>query len=413
MNLVKSALCTSTPISELNSNDWYIQQAANALWDVFEKGVSKKNEFVKWLPVKNFHINLRRKNEQGKWEDAALSSADAAFIKFTGKDGKEVNRTVPLKDAEGNPLSRETIMADLTKFIMDTGKYQKLYTNVDKKKLSDLNYVRNISKYLHVNLPRGLGGQHTMNDGFLYTPTSIEREHTDGTTVPKTPVKTQTTPQGTSKLVIYKGKKYTVDMAGQVLDSKNTPIRGKLAEEIKKTMGGTTVAPATSTKKQSTRKPTTDPFNTRGRSRRKPAAPVKTETEDLKTVFDEIQAQKGSDAPVLTALGFLGEQFSYESYVAAMQLMLKIRQMENTPLASYIITKEQYERLGKALRQTTTDKTEILSGRDILVAYKDDIANYETVHVQDLSEYLKARNISTEDYKKLSLEDKISILHCI
>ena len=422
------ALCTSTPISELNSNDWYIQQAANALWDVFEKGVSKKNEFIKWLPVKdlsfsqavkNFHINLRRKNEQGKWEDAALGSADAAFIKFTGKDGKEVNRTVPLKDAEGNPLSRETIMADLTKFIMDTGKYQKLYTNVDKKKLSDLNYVRNISKYLQVNLPRGLGGQHTMNDGFLYTPTSIEREHTDGTTVPKTPVKTQTTPQGTSKLVIYKGKKYTVDMAGQVLDSKNTPIRGKLAEEIKKTMGGTTVAPATSTKKQSTRKPTTDPFNTRGRSRRKPAAPVKTETEDLKTVFDEIQAQKGSDVPVLTALGFLGEQFSYESYVAAMQLMLKIRQTENTPLASYIITTEayctrkQYERLGKALSQTTTDKTEILSGRDILAAYKDDIANYETVHVQDLSEYLKARNISTEDYKKLSLEDKISILHCI
>ena len=646
------ALCTSTPISELNSDDWYIQQAANALWDVFEKGVSKKNEFVKWLPVKdlsfsqavkNFHINLRRKNEQGKWEDAALSSADAAFIKFTGKDGKEVNRTISLKDAEGNPLSRETIMADLTKFIMDTGKYQKLYTNVDKKKLSDLNYVRNISKYLQVNLPRGLGGQHTMNDGFLYTPTSIERQHTDGTTVPKTPVKTQTTPQGTSKLVIYKGKKYTVDMAGQVLDSKNTPIRGKLAEEIKKTMGGTTVAPASSTKKQSTRKPTTDPFDTRGRRKRKPAAPVKTETEmdeikksaiadgtfmkapngkksnltekqwlkvrtkafkdwfgdwendsenaskvvdengeplivyhgnrtgehitsfkkeklgtehkernikgfwfitdrkiakeeyalkpesigkgkdylqygevipvflnirtpvkitqqgikeefdprignyttstettedffkrakdtttknsdgyiltfidsdnstddfkskqtqlvvdnpdqieivntespridsstnrvdteDLKTVFDEIQAQKDSDVPVLTALGFLDEQFSYESYVAAMQLMLKIRQTENTPLASHIITKEQYERLGKALSQTTTDKTEILSGRDILATYKDDIANYETVHVQDLSEYLKARNISTEDYKKLSLEDKISILHCI
>lgn len=563
------ALCSSTPISELNSNDWYIQQAANALWDVFEKGVSKKNEFVKWLPVKdlsfsqavkNFHINLRRKNEQGKWEDAALSSADAAFIKFTGKDGKEVNRTVSLKDAEGNPLSRETIMADLTKFIMDTGKYQKLYTNVDKKKLSDLNYVRNISKYLQVNLPRGLGGQHTMNDGFLYTPTSIEREHTDGTTVPKTPVKTQTTPQGTSKLVIYKGKKYTVDMAGQVLDSKNTPIRGKLAEEIKKTMGGTTVAPATSTKKQSTRKPTTDPFDTRGRRKRKPVeikpsaksgrtyleafkevglnegsfagyiennpwnktanvtstlshlqaevirrqarkvfedaansdnqrlhdaivsnarstsatsnvlhylykaldavkegkmsvdeamalleyhlvvddnthkellanlsrpkgtkenkidksdVPAKTETEDLKTVFDEIQAQKDSNVPVLTALGFLDEQFSYESYVAAMQLMLKIRQTENTPLASHIITKEQYERLGKALSQTTTDKTEILSGRDILAAYKDDIANYETVHVQDLSEYLKARNISTEDYKKLSLEDKISILHCI
>lgn len=93
--------------------------------------------------------------------------------------------------------------------------------------------------------------------------------------------------------------------------------------------------------------------------------------------------------------------------------MLKIRQTENTPLASHIITKEQYERLGKALSQTTTDKTEILSGRDILAAYKDDIANYETVHVQDLSEYLKARNISTEDYKKLSLEDKISILHCI
>ena len=137
------------------------------------------------------------------------------------------------------------------------------------------------------------------------------------------------------------------------------------------------------------------------------------DTEDLKTVFDEIQAQKGSDVPVLTALGFLDEQFSYESYVAAMQLMLKIRQTENTPLASYIITKEQYERLGKALSQTTTDKTEVLGGGDILAAYKDDIANYETVHVQDLSEYLKARNISTEDYKKLSLEDKISILHCI
>ena len=426
------ALCTSTPISELNSNDWYIQQAANALWDVFEKGVSKKNEFVKWLPVKdlsfsqavkNFHINLRRKNEQGKWEDAALSSADAAFIKFTGKDGKEVNRTVPLKDAEGNSLSRETIMADLTKFIMDTGKYQKLYTNVDKKKLSNLNYVRNISKYLQVNLPRGLGGQHTMNDGFLYTPTSIEREHTDGTIVPKTPVKTQTTPQGTSKLVIYKGKKYTVDMAGQVLDSKNTPIRGKLAEEIKKTMGGTTVAPATSTKKQSTRKPTTDPFDTRGRSRRKPAAPVKTETEDLKTVFDEIQVQVGSNFPAAIVLGFLNEQFSYEGYVAAMQLADKIKQRERTSPAPSILTKEQYERLSKALSQATTDEIKVLVN-NIITEYGDDIVNYEIINEQDLSEYIKARsinlseyfktrNISIEDYKKLSLEDKISILHCI
>lgn len=547
------ALCTSTPISELSSDDWYIQQAANALWDVFEKGVSRKSEFVKWLPVKNFHINLRRKNEQGKWEDAALGSADAAFIKFTGKDGKEVNRTVSLKDAEGNPLSKEVIMADLTKFIMDTGKYQKLYTNVDKKKLSDLNYVRNISKYLQVNLPRGLGGQHTMNDGFLYTPTSIERQHTGDTAAPRTPVETQTTPQGTSKLVIYKGKKYTVDMAGQVLDSKGVPIRGKLAEEIKKTIEGTPTAPTAGTKKASTRKPTTDPFDTRGRRKRKPveikpsaksgrtyweafkeiglnegdfagaiennpwnktagvtstlshlqaevirkqarkvfedaansdnqrlhdaivsnarstsattnvlhylykalnavkegkmsvdeamalleyhliveddthkellanlfgkeapqAAKEETITQDLKTVFGEIQAQKGSDVPVLAALGFLDRQFSYEGYVAAMQLADKIKQRERTSPAPSILTREQYERLGKALSQTDTDETEVLRGRDIFAAYKNDVAEYEKAHIQDLSEYLKARNINIEDYKKLSLEDKISILHCI
>lgn len=774
------ALCVSTPMAELSKDDWYIQQAVNALWDVLENGISRKNEFIKWLPVRDLHINLRKKKEQGKWEDAILGQADAAFIKFTGKDGREVNITVSLKDASGNPLSRETITADLNKFIMDTGKYQGLYTNVDKRKLSDLNYARNMSRYLRVNLPRGLGGQHTMNDGFLYIPTSIEKQHTDGTTVPKTPVETHTTPQGTSKSVVYKGKRYTVDMAGQVFDSKNVPIRGKLAEEIKKAINGATETPTAGVKKPSAKRPTKDPFNTRG-GRRKPSAHAKTETEmdeikksaiadgtfmkapngkptnlterqwlqvrtkafknwfgdweifnkinpyntniklgnpeadinsvdangfgtiipvynngsyigeialnntynngdfvingsyvsmpevgnpveleeehrgkgygkamyfelakqiankgkilrsatdssrtpastrvweslvrdgyakrindryeiinsslseaskvvdengeplvvyhgnrtgepitsfkkeklgtehkernikgfwfitdrriakeeyalkpesvgkgkehleygevipvflnirtpvkitqqgikeefaprignyttstettedffkraedtttensdgyiltfidfdnsaddfkskqtqlvvdspdqirivntesprigsstnrvdteDLKTVFDEIQAQKGSDVPVLTALGFLDEQFSYESYVAAMQLMLKIRQIENTPLASYIITKEQYERLGKALSQTTTDKTEVLGGGDILATYKDDIANYETVHVQDLSEYLKARNISMEDYKKLSLEDKISILHCI
>ena len=298
------ALCVSTPMAELSKDDWYIQQAVNALWDVLENGISRKNEFIKWLPVRDLHINLRKKKEQGKWEDAILGQADAVFIKFTGKDGREVNITVSLKDASGNPLSKETITADLNKFIMDTGKYQGLYTNVDKRKLSDLNYVRNMSRYLRVNLPRGLGGQHTMNDGFLYIPTSIEKQHTDGTTVPKTPVETHTTPQGTSKSVIYKGKRYTVDMAGQVFDSKNVPIRGKLAEEIKKAINGATKASTAGVKKPSAKRPIKDPFNTRG-GRRKPSTPAKTETENLKAVFERVKAQTGSSTRVLIALGFL------------------------------------------------------------------------------------------------------------
>lgn len=233
------AMCYSTPISSIidNKNDWYVQETLKALMKMLLEpgGVAKhKNEFLKWFPLAE--LSVQYKDADNKKDVNSFEEASYLTIRFKGIDGKPVNLTYSLKSKNGEKISTDALSDKMyNSFLKNTAQKQNIQTNVNKNRLSDNDYVRNIIGYMYVNLEKGIGGQHSMNDGFTYVPTEVESQYKNNGkyTPPVLP------PKGTAERaingtpVMYNGENYTLDSNGVAWDSKGKRVEDpQITQEI-------------------------------------------------------------------------------------------------------------------------------------------------------------------------------------
>ena len=165
-------LCFSTPIKDLDVNDWYIQQAVAAiqkLQDMTSVGQTKA-ELLKWLPfLNNLHINVVEnrgvKSLLFGWGDTDANGhpVNTYSIKLQG-DG-----FISTRDAQN-------FISTVAKRKVTLPSGEKIYptTNVDHNKLNDSDYMSHIANYLKINLTED--SPRTIDDWFTYEPTEIQKK---------------------------------------------------------------------------------------------------------------------------------------------------------------------------------------------------------------------------------------------
>lgn len=232
------ALCFSQGIADLDDNDWYIQSAADTFLKMIESAESiarLKNSFLKWMPLSEFHINLKAKQKKGYKEVANLDSATHIMMSFIPYGGdKKVSITIKISDKNDKLLPMEQIKAKVIDFIKNTAKAQEITVNVNRQQLDNSEYINNISRYLMVNLMRGTAGQHSMNDGFLYKKTDIEKQYEEKNARYSQQSGTASKNSGDTAVfsVTLDGDTYTVSMNGVVRDSKDNVVDGELRDKV-------------------------------------------------------------------------------------------------------------------------------------------------------------------------------------
>ena len=165
-------LCFSTPIKDLDTNDWYIQQAVatiQKLQDMTKVGQTKA-ELLKWLPfLNNLHINVVE-GKSGKSLLFGWGDIDS--------NGHPVN-TYSIKLQEDGSISTrdaQNFISIVAKRKITLPSGEKMYptTNVDHNKLNDSDYMSHIANYLKVDLTEN--SPRTIDDWFTYEPTQIQKK---------------------------------------------------------------------------------------------------------------------------------------------------------------------------------------------------------------------------------------------
>lgn len=233
------AMCFSIPIYQLADNDWYMNQTLDTFMNMLQSTsniLKLKEDFVKWFPIKNFHMDLL-KIVNGKYVPVETrDTATHVSVKFDDIDGKTTKFTYSLVDKNGQRLSEDDLKRKFREFIRKTAKFNNLQTNLDKRRLNDQEYIRNIANYFMVDLMTGIRGQHSMNDGFLYAPTQIEQEYEEKGKVGPTVIKTPQDKDNVTTSVSYRGEQYTIDMASVVRNSKGEVVKGPIRDDILKSL---------------------------------------------------------------------------------------------------------------------------------------------------------------------------------
>lgn len=233
------AMCYSLPIYQLADDDWYINQTIDTFMNMIQSTsdiLRLKQEFVKWFPIKDFHMDLQKVVE-GKYVPVdTKETATHLSVKFTDIDGKSQKFTYKLVDKNGQKLPDEDLKSKFIEFIKKTAKANNLQTNLDKRRLNDQEYIKRIANYFMSNLMVGIRGQHSMNDGFLYSPTQIEQQYEEKGKTGPTTTKTPQDKDNVTTSVSFNGEQYTIDMANVVRNSKGEVVEDSLKEQIIKSI---------------------------------------------------------------------------------------------------------------------------------------------------------------------------------
>jgi hypothetical protein len=281
------AMLYSTPIADMADDDWYISQAVDAFMKMLtDSNISEgirhhKQNFLKWLPIgittaaegedepnedtknsKGLFVGVYNKQDGSSWTPVeSLDDATHIIVKFNNTKGEKMTFTWKITDDNGNRISDDALKNIIRKFIKKTAKANDIQANIDKRRLNDTEYMSHMMNYYYTNLMVGSRGQHSMNDGFLYAPTSIEQQYEARGVRQQTP---QPGPQNGTKTVLYNGEEYTVDMASVVRNSK-----GEVVDEDTKNKVLEAMKPIpTPTPSGQSGTPTPTPTNTaRGRTR--------------------------------------------------------------------------------------------------------------------------------------------------
>ena len=166
-------LCFSTPLKDLNIDDWYIQETIAAIQQCAKATNigSAKMKVIKQLPfIENLSVNII---EQGGGKSLLFSwgSKDAAghpVFKFS------------MKIQQDGSVSAEDAFAFIKKHAnhkITTDSGEKVYptTNVDYNRINDPSYVENITKYIFTDITPE--SPFTIDDWFTYEATPVQRRN--------------------------------------------------------------------------------------------------------------------------------------------------------------------------------------------------------------------------------------------
>ena len=183
------ALCWSTPINSLASDDWYKQQAIKAVQQVASNPLTVRDNIDnlhKWLPIDGLYMRFIEEDISGKkYETTTKGNATVVRFKWPIVNPTKYEKDKGFKrhqydirlDADGNiPVEAADklinfIAAEYIPNIKNgdgSQRYTGLTCHLDATRLNDPEYISNMSRYIGLNLWTGELGQHTKNDWFTY-----------------------------------------------------------------------------------------------------------------------------------------------------------------------------------------------------------------------------------------------------
>jgi hypothetical protein len=228
------ALCYGTNIEDLinNDDDWYINkmiETIQSLTNPLKLGDSM-NDLAKLLGYSTQSFNVH----YGTYEDSKvvrtdnIEEADRINIHYKDRRGKKVVRTIKLD--ENKQISRGNAKVFINSAIKHASENEgrTLTVNLDTRKVTNKEYLDNISEYYYTNVVQG--ETHTINDWFTYK--SLDKEKKSKK--PVTPSPKETTPTGAPKSTVTKvvdGVTYTIE-DGNVYDEDGNRLSKEEADKV-------------------------------------------------------------------------------------------------------------------------------------------------------------------------------------
>ena len=194
-------LCFSTPLKDLATNDWYIEQTVEAIQKLSQdiNLGSAKEGLLRWLPfLDNLHVNITE-----------IKNGKAVMLGWgRNKEGKIANTYTLRMQEDGTIASKDALQFIKSiagrKITLPSGEKMYPTTNVDRNQINNEEYLKNISRYIKINVTSN--SPRTIDDWFTYAPTKIQKKG-------KRPSRTNPAVPGTGK----KASKEIVDTpTGQV-----------------------------------------------------------------------------------------------------------------------------------------------------------------------------------------------------
>lgn len=229
------ALCYGTTIEELlkKPNDWYIEETIKAiqkLTNIIQIG-DNKIDVAKWLGISTQTINISVGHLEDKEfiEDDDIVNADRVRVAFNVKH-KEKRQYMYIALSDDKTISHDNAKSFIGSFASRFSKVSPLTVNLNTGRLTDKDYINNMSKYYFTNIVQGQ--THSVNDWFTYNKTQTELDNEPKERKPVKPTKkpTETTPTGapkTSKDVTVGDNTYTTTSDGRVYNDEDKLVVGE------------------------------------------------------------------------------------------------------------------------------------------------------------------------------------------
>ena len=228
------ALCYGASLENLmkDDNDWYINKMIETIQSLTNrlKLSDSMNDLAKLLgySTQSFSVHYGTYKDSEVVRTDNIEEADRINVHYIDRKGKEVVRTIKLD--ENKQISRGNAKV----FINSAIKYasenegRTLTVNLDTRKITNKEYLDNISKYYYTNIVQG--ETHTINDWFTYK--SLDKEKKSKK--PVTPSPKETTPTGTPKSTVTKvvdGVTYIIE-DGNVYDEDGNRLSKEEADKV-------------------------------------------------------------------------------------------------------------------------------------------------------------------------------------
>ena len=228
------ALCYGASLENLmkDDNDWYINKMIETIQSLTNrlKLSDSMNDLAKLLgySTQSFSVHYGTYKDSEVVRTDNIEEADRISVHYIDRKGKEVVRTIKLD--ENKQISRGNAKV----FINSAIKYasenegRTLTVNLDTRKVTNKEYLDNISKYYYTNIVQG--ETHTINDWFTYK--SLDKEKKSKK--PVTPSPKETTPTGAPKSTVTKvvdGVTYTIE-DGNVYDEDGNRLSKEEADKV-------------------------------------------------------------------------------------------------------------------------------------------------------------------------------------
>lgn len=262
------ALCYGDVIEDLleKPNDWYIEETIKAiqkLTNIIQIG-ENKIKVAKWLGISTGTINISvgHLNADKEFiEDDDIVNADRVRVTFNVKHN-EKRQYMYIALSDDKTISHDNAKSFIGSFASRFSKDNPLTVNLNTGRLTDKEYISNMSKYYYTNIVQGQ--THSVNDWFLYNKTKTEIDNEERKKAPKPPTRTpsETTPTGKpkdSKETTVEGKEYTVNKDGRVYNEKGKLVVGeertKVLDNENKPSEDTTESKESTEKKETKERP--------------------------------------------------------------------------------------------------------------------------------------------------------------